>query len=362
MSENSISRRSLMRGGIVVGAAGTVAAATGVGISMAETPGTTAKAPAIIDAAAWNARKPSSQSEKLNSQPHYIVVHHMASTNDVAEDEAAAKDIAYRVQGWHMDGNGWNDSGQQFSVSRGGHIMEGRQGSLDAIKDGGYFMRGIHAGKPANSESIGIENEGTFSEVEPPETLIGGLTELVCYIATQYNIPASQVYGHRDFMNTDCPGTQLYMRIQELRTAINVAHGNEEGPVWAGSRVGTRGERVKSVQYLLNQHKVTTEVDGSFGDLTDGNVKKFQGNKGLVQDGIVGPKTWAKLNVELKQGDKNDAVKGVQSQLSTNHGIPTTVDGDFGPTTKKNVAAFQEARGLKATGAVNAATWQLLVA
>ncbi len=362
MSENSISRRSLMRGGIVVGAAGTVAAATGVGISMAESPGTAAKAPEIIDAAAWKARKPSSASEKLNSQPHYIVVHHMASTNNVAEDKAAAKDIAYRVQGWHMDGNGWNDSGQQFSVSRGGYIMEGRQGSLDAITDGSYFMRGIHAGKPANSESIGIENEGTYSDVEPPETLMGGLTELVCYIAKQYNIPASQVYGHRDFMNTDCPGSQLYMKIQELRTAINVAHGNDEGPVWAGSRVGTRGERVKSVQYLLSHHKISTEADGSFGDITDSNVKKFQGSQGLVKDGIVGPKTWGKLNVAVKEGDKSDAVKGVQSQLTTNHEIPTTVDGDFGPTTKKNVTAFQKARGLDATGKVDAATWQLLTA
>ncbi|PGS46819.1 hypothetical protein COC46_20550 [Bacillus sp. AFS041924] len=36
-------------------------------------------------------------------------------------------------------------------------------------------------------------------------------------------------------------------------------------------------------------------MDGVFGILTEKAVKEFQHKNGLVVDGIVGPKTWAKL-------------------------------------------------------------------
>ena len=36
-------------------------------------------------------------------------------------------------------------------------------------------------------------------------------------------------------------------------------------------------------------------VDGDFGVKTKAAVMAFQKAKGLVQDGIVGPKTWSKL-------------------------------------------------------------------
>lgn len=37
-------------------------------------------------------------------------------------------------------------------------------------------------------------------------------------------------------------------------------------------------------------------VDGSFGSATEAAVKKFQKNNGLVEDGIIGKLTWAKLD------------------------------------------------------------------
>jgi murein L,D-transpeptidase YcbB/YkuD len=43
------------------------------------------------------------------------------------------------------------------------------------------------------------------------------------------------------------------------------------------------------------QQKLGISADGYFGNNTLDAVKKFQGNNGLKQDGIVGPATWAKL-------------------------------------------------------------------
>jgi peptidoglycan hydrolase-like protein with peptidoglycan-binding domain len=37
-------------------------------------------------------------------------------------------------------------------------------------------------------------------------------------------------------------------------------------------------------------------VDGIFGSKTESGVKTFQGDQGLVVDGIVGPATWAKID------------------------------------------------------------------
>lgn len=53
---------------------------------------------------------------------------------------------------------------------------------------------------------------------------------------------------------------------------------------------GTRGDKVKAIQQVLG-----IEVDGIYGIQTENAVKDFQRTHGLVADGIVGERTWAKL-------------------------------------------------------------------
>ena len=69
-----------------------------------------------------------------------------------------------------------------------------------------------------------------------------------------------------------------------------------EEPV-ATIRQGMKGNGVRWVQYALNKaggYKLA--VDGIFGALTLGAVQDFQRTHGLDPDGIVGPKTRAKLS------------------------------------------------------------------
>ena len=49
-------------------------------------------------------------------------------------------------------------------------------------------------------------------------------------------------------------------------------------------------DRVKKLQDILG-----IKVDGVFGDTTELAVKKYQKKNNLVQDGVVGPDTWAKM-------------------------------------------------------------------
>lgn len=55
-------------------------------------------------------------------------------------------------------------------------------------------------------------------------------------------------------------------------------------------KIGSRGDAVRVLQKVL---KIT--ADGIFGNLTLRAVTSFQISNGLIGDGIVGPKTWAKI-------------------------------------------------------------------
>jgi peptidoglycan L-alanyl-D-glutamate endopeptidase CwlK len=58
---------------------------------------------------------------------------------------------------------------------------------------------------------------------------------------------------------------------------------------------GMKCDEVKLLQELLNNHEYQLIPDGDFGFMTETAVKGYQKSKGLVADGVVGPKTWSKL-------------------------------------------------------------------
>lgn len=61
-------------------------------------------------------------------------------------------------------------------------------------------------------------------------------------------------------------------------------------------KTGSKGDIVNYLQYkLLSRLYNPGTIDGIFGNNTTTAVKQFQKDNGLSVDGIVGPKTWAKL-------------------------------------------------------------------
>ena len=61
-------------------------------------------------------------------------------------------------------------------------------------------------------------------------------------------------------------------------------------------REGSRGLYVEELQEMLDKRGYTLKVDGIFGSKTLEAVEAFQADNGLVVDGVVGSKTWGKLN------------------------------------------------------------------
>jgi Putative peptidoglycan binding domain len=129
---------------------------------------------------------------------------------------------------------------------------------------------------------------------------------------------------------------------------------------WPTVKQGATGERVKSVQYLLNRTGAGLSVDGNFGSATATAVRNFQKSHGLGVDGVVGSQTWPALAVTVAQGDTGDAVRALQSELSA-HGYATTVDGNFGSGTNSSVRAFQSHAGIGVDGVAGPITWRYLV-
>jgi hypothetical protein len=173
--------------------------------------------PNIFDTTAWDARPPSSPVSLAGNNPNKIIVHHTAFANTADTGESGSFAIAHEIQDLHMDTNGWIDSGQHFTISRSGIIMEGRHRSLERLEAGSDMVVGAHT-VGQNTQGIGIENNGTYTSVAPPAILYASLVSMCSYICYKYGLSPNEIYGHRDFNDTECPGDKLYAMLPQLRS------------------------------------------------------------------------------------------------------------------------------------------------
>jgi peptidoglycan hydrolase-like protein with peptidoglycan-binding domain len=131
---------------------------------------------------------------------------------------------------------------------------------------------------------------------------------------------------------------------------------------WPLEQEGSKGEDVRTVQYLVTAQGHPTGVDGIFGPATKAAVEAFQSSRGLGADGIVGSQTWPQLIIQVQQGSNGDAVRAVQSQIhGRGAGAGIVIDGIFGPVTDDAVRAFQTLLGLAVDGIVGSQTWNHLI-
>jgi N-acetyl-anhydromuramyl-L-alanine amidase AmpD len=359
MSEghDAVSRRSFLKAALGVGTSVLIG---GIELRFAPVADAAVAMPTVASCSTWGAQPPKEPITLLSNRPTKIIVHHMANANSTDYSLAHAYQMARNCQQSHFN-RGWIDTGQQFTISRGGHVMEGRHRSLEALQGGTKHVRGAHC-DGQNDVAVGIENEGLYTSVQPPQALYDKLVAMCAYICQQYGIPSSQIYGHRDFNATQCPGDQLYAMLPKLRSdvAAKIGDGGGNPLVWPIVQRGHTGERVKTIQYLLRMWGYTLTPDGVFGTGTETAVKEFQTVEALTVDGVVGAQTWERLIVTTRRGDTGEAVKAVQSQL-VSKGYSVTVDGIFGAGTETAVKSFQTSRGLLSDGIVGPKTWNAFV-
>lgn len=131
---------------------------------------------------------------------------------------------------------------------------------------------------------------------------------------------------------------------------------------------GSKGAAVKKAQRrLIDRGYGPLTADGLFGGQTRNAVRAYQRDREhdtvqpLGVDGIVSPKTWARLDPHtIRKGSTGNAVTLLQHLLGP-FGFPVDVDGDFGPATEAALKDFQSFMGtLVVDGIAGPLTWTAL--
>lgn len=211
-NETAISRRALAGLGGAVLLGGFQLA----GASPAESAG---KAPYIYTRGQWKARAPRGRAVVRAARPDHIVVHHTATANSADLSRRHALELSRRIQRYHMDHNHWSDTGQQFTISRGGVVMEGRNRALSAVRARRHVIGAHTAGH--NHHTLGIECEGLYTNARPTPALWRSLVRLCAHLCSQYGLnPYQAIVGHRNYNRTNCPGNALYGQLPQLRFEV----------------------------------------------------------------------------------------------------------------------------------------------
>ncbi len=189
--------------------------------------------PAIVPRASWGADESIRRAPpQFAPQVRFSVVHHTAGGNTYSRAEAAA--IVKGIQLYHVKGNGWNDIGYNFLVDRFGTVYEGRFGGVERN------VIGAHA-QGFNTGSVGVALLGTYGSTAPSSAAQEAITQLLAWrLDLAHADPTAAltfvsggsnrfpsgvpvllrgVSGHKDTGFTECPGDQLYGRLNALATA-----------------------------------------------------------------------------------------------------------------------------------------------
>jgi hypothetical protein len=172
----------------------------------------------IVPTAEWGAA-PARHPTTRAGRPHKIIFHHTEGHHPELDhvpgdslDEAKA--FARQIQQGHFE-RGFSDSGHNFLVTRSGHILEGRHGSIAAIDDGVMVVSAHTVGQNGQP---GIEHEHIGPEAMTAVQREASLS-LHEHICRRTGIDPSQIHGHKEFNNTDCPGV-LFADIDGFRKAL----------------------------------------------------------------------------------------------------------------------------------------------
>jgi peptidoglycan hydrolase-like protein with peptidoglycan-binding domain len=355
-----LDRRTLLKA--TLGAATVAVVGTELATAGAAHAAPSAQFPWIIDCDGWGARPPAAPLQLSGNITNKIIVHHTAYPNSTDYSRDQAVWLAQDIQRLHMDGNGWSDTGQHFTVSRGGYVLEGRRGSLAALDGGEHQMIAAHC-PGENGNAIGIENEGIYVTETPTAALLVSLTRLCVTICRQYGLHAYDIFGHWDFRETQCPGAAFYRQFPMLRRWVAAALGSAAGKAparrWPDIWKFVSGPVVQVGQYLLNAQGYPLAINGLFGADTVAAVRDWQARNGIPVDvdATFTTPTWETLVPLLDRHATGLPVSALQYILNHKGWADVAITGGYDQPTMKAVQDLQRLHGLAPTGEVNASTW-----
>lgn len=167
-----------------------------------------AQAHGIVRRDDWGAQTPHYEDMEEDWDYTTVVLHHSGNSGETDPTEIEDK---------HINDRGWSDVGYHFMVGPNGSIYEGRN-----LRYKGAHVRGANTGK------IGILVMGDFQhqwwddDDDPTQSQIDNTVSLIRTLKSKF--PAiGELGGHRDYVETDCPGDELYRRLGDLRGATGLS-------------------------------------------------------------------------------------------------------------------------------------------
>ena len=143
-----------------------------------------------------------------------IVIHH-AGFPDGDKDSSAEE-----IHKFHQEVNGWAGIGYHFVIRKDGTIEQGRK----------PLAVGAHAYKH-NKNSVGICVAGNFELAEIKSAQLNSLKLLTAWLCQKYKLNPMKrgvIVGHRNFNDTDCPGKNLYAKLDEIRYWCRDFNGTDD--------------------------------------------------------------------------------------------------------------------------------------
>jgi len=194
--------------------------------------------PSIISRAGWGADeslRTTCSNGTYDTTIKAAVIHHTAGSNNYTAAQSAS--IVRGIYVYHVQANGWCDIGYNFLVDKYGQIFEGRFGGIELP------VHGAHAGS-WNTNTMGVSFMMNTVTVQPSEESMTAASSLLAWkLAGYYRDPEGSttlagvnlrvIFGHGEVMATDCPGTYLRARLQELRDrTVAAIAGREATPLY----------------------------------------------------------------------------------------------------------------------------------
>jgi len=206
------------------------------------------------------------------------------------------------------------------TLIHGREDLPGPLSQLGLGRDGTFYIIAAgkcnHAGKGiwqgiinGNTNLIGIEaeNSGRAEDFPWPDIQIDAYQRGIAAILKHIGKDASFCCGHKEYALPKGRKSDPNFNMAEFRNRIaQIMNGNVPAIVpipaaetpkdgIAGRPTLRRGVNNNFVKQL--QEKLGLAADGIFGADTEAAVREFQRIRSAVPDGIVGPKTWAALDL-----------------------------------------------------------------
>src|SRR5699024_5583372 len=143
------------------------------------------------------------------------VVHHTSGSNSYSAEDVPG--IIRGIQAYHQQGRGWNDIGYNVVADKYGRLWQARGGDISKAVIGAHAA--VHI-----SATFGISVLGTYNSSAPPKKARDAVASAIAWKFSIVGISSatkSNLVGHRDLGQTDCPGDAFYAKLGEMRSTVN---------------------------------------------------------------------------------------------------------------------------------------------